>query len=110
MKIVKAISYYLSALLMFAGVINFFVSFQNYFSSNSLIAVSIILPIVIDYTSVTGRGYIELWLNIFILICGFLIIMEYNWAFILFLILKSILFAKQGGLILKKYNNGKLSW
>lgn len=110
MKIIKAVFYYLSILLFIAGAVNLITPFQNHFSSYLLIGISIILPIIIDYGSVTRRGYIELWLNIFILISAFLIISEYEWAFVLFLILKSILFAKQGGLILKKYKGSKLSW
>jgi len=97
-------------LLFVSGAINLIAPFQSYVGSNLLIGISIILPIIIDYKSVTERGYIELWLNVLILICAFLILLEYKWSIGLFLILRSILFAKQGGLILKKYSIDKLSW
>ena len=100
--------YILSSLLFLAGVVLKFIPFYE-INPDLLVCIAILLPKIFDYNSIVNRGMIEMCLNFLILLSGFLILYDFSIGLFSFLLIQSILYAKQGGLILKKITPKALS-
>ncbi len=101
MKTLIKIIYYLSMFLFIVGILSYYYNpFE--FKPTILIGLSIIIPIIFDYKKIVSSDAIEMFLYVFITCSGYLVLAENKFGLLSYLILQSVLFAKQGGLIFKK--------